>query len=212
MVSSAASWPNLFRPRGAVLAAVSSNSHTSRTSHRNQGVSEMSTHRTPRLRLLAAACLLAAPLSLAAAGVARAGTQDCNLIVPHPTCNGLLATICGTDGDDNIVGTAGDDVIVGLGGNDVIDGRGGNDTICGNEGDDILKGSNGDDVLIGGPGNDILRGGNGNDILVGGAGDDTLEGGGGNDRLNGGGGTDTCDGGLGTGDKARNCETVKRVP
>ena len=41
-----------------------------------------------------------------------AGAQDV------PMCNGLPATIVGTEGPDNLVGTAGRDVIVGLGGNE----------------------------------------------------------------------------------------------
>ncbi|MGZ5214522.1 MAG: hypothetical protein ACXWEN_12345, partial [Actinomycetota bacterium] len=44
---------------------------------------------------------------------------------PTPTCQGQVATIVGTPGDDVITGTPGNDVIVGLGGNDVINGMGG---------------------------------------------------------------------------------------
>ncbi len=75
---------------------------------------------------------------------------------PDPTekCNGLVATIIGTDGDDLLVGTPGDDVIVGLAGDDRIVGAGGNDTICGDAGNDTLIGKGGDDFLHGGPGRD----------------------------------------------------------
>jgi RTX calcium-binding nonapeptide repeat (4 copies) len=37
-----------------------------------------------------------------------------------PTCDGRVATIVGTEGNDTINGTAGRDVIVGLGGDDTI--------------------------------------------------------------------------------------------
>ncbi len=58
---------------------------------------------------------------------------------PAPlTCNGLNATIIGTEGDDTLNGTWRDDVIVGLGGNDVINGASGNDTICGGTGNDTI--------------------------------------------------------------------------
>ena len=69
-----------------------------------------------------------------------------------PLCNGLVATIIGTSGDDKIDGTEGADVIVGLGGNDNLRGLGGNDTICGNEGNDLLRGSSGTDFCDGGLG------------------------------------------------------------
>jgi hypothetical protein len=131
------------------------------------------------------------------------------------TCNGLPATIVGTDGPDTIHGTDGDDVIVGLGGRDVIYGYGGNDTICagpgpdrvdGGSGNDTIFGGEGDDVLLGGPGddtihgeggNDTIRGGPGNDTIYGGDGDDTIHGDGGRDTIWGGGGNDTIHGGPG---------------
>jgi len=139
-------------------------------------------------------------------------------------CEGLVATIVGTDLADVLRGSDGADVIVGLGGNDVIVGAGGNDVICGNEGDDILVGDLGDDLLVGSSGRDTLWGGDGDDILDGGdgrdflrgqaggdlllghAGDDELRGGddadvlegaGGNDILRGGPGIDTIQGGTG---------------
>jgi hypothetical protein len=77
----------------------------------------------------------------------------------RPTCNGKLATIVGTAGDDSLTGTYADDVIVVFGGNDVIHGAGGNDAICGGAGADTLYGGNGNDTLEGGVGADILTGG-----------------------------------------------------
>ena len=74
-----------------------------------------------------------------------------------PTCDGLTATLVGTEAGDHLVGTAGDDVIVGLGGSDFITGLGGSDTICGGEGHDLVLGGAGNDVLIGGAGNDLLN-------------------------------------------------------
>ncbi len=118
------------------------------------------------------------------------------------TCNGLAATITGTEGNDVLLGTDGPDVIVGLGGNDVIRGFGGDDVLCGDNGRDRLFGGAGNDQLFGGKKNDILKGdqgrdqlnGNqGNDRLAGGGSIDVLEGGSGvRDRLSGKGGVDTC--------------------
>ena len=131
----------------------------------------------------------------------------------RPTCNGRLATIVGTEGDDTITGSPIDDVIVGLGGNDVIYGGGGDDLICGGRGSDSLRGGGGDDVLLGGFGHDKLYGQAGRDWLYGGFGhdklfggaksdflagqasDDRVWGGGGADRILGGAGEDWLDGG-----------------
>ena len=125
---------------------------------------------------------------------------------PVPQCDGLDATIIGTDGDDVLQGTFRDDVIVGLGGNDTITGASGNDTICGGDGADIIDGQSGADVIFGGEGNDQIRGSSGNDTIEGGDGDDFLEGnsqddtihgGDGDDDINGGSDNDTLDGGNG---------------
>jgi len=72
----------------------------------------------------------------------------------HPRffCNGKMATIVGTPGNDVLVGTSGDDVIVGLGGNDVIVGKWGNDTLCGNSGWDKISPGRGVDYVNGGRG------------------------------------------------------------
>lgn len=140
-----------------------------------------------------------------------------------PTCNGLPATIVGTNGDDVLEGTDGVDVIVALGGDDVIvagpsadvicAGAGddvvvannGRDVVFGDEGDDVLIGNNGRDTVSGGADNDILVGWDGRDTLNGDEGDDRLHGGNGNDTLDGGAGTDECVGGPGS-NTAANCE------
>ncbi|MBT8211673.1 MAG: spondin domain-containing protein [Acidimicrobiia bacterium] len=119
-----------------------------------------------------------------------------------PRCDGRVATIVGTAGDDVLFGTEGDDVIVGGGGNDVIRAFGGNDHLCGDNGRDRLFGGRGDDTLLGGKKNDILKGDQGRDHLLGNQGRDRLIGGGGRDILEGGsgfpdrlvgkGGVDTC--------------------
>jgi len=75
-----------------------------------------------------------------------------------PTCNGLEATIVGTEGFDRIYGTPEDDVIVSLGGRDVIRAGEGNDTICSGDGRD---------KVFGGPGDDWISGGSANDRLIG---------------------------------------------
>lgn len=117
-------------------------------------------------------------------------------------CDGLPATIVGTNGADVLDGTAGNDVIVGLGGNDVIRGFGGSDVLCGGPGRDrlfgglqkdrLFGGENGD-LLHGDAGADVLFGDQGNDRLIGGNGDDQLTGGRGNvDRLSGRNGRDLC--------------------
>ncbi len=117
------------------------------------------------------------------------------------TCDGRVATIVGTSGDDILVGTQGDDVIVGLGGDDQIRGRRGNDIICGGDGNDLLRGNLGDDRvfgdagedrIIGNRGNDFLRGGQGIDDMSGKAGNDHVQGDQGADLIRGNNGEDTC--------------------
>ncbi|MBT8208391.1 MAG: hypothetical protein KJO18_08970 [Acidimicrobiia bacterium] len=103
-------------------------------------------------------------------------------------CDGLVATIVGTDGPDIIRGTPKRDVIVGLAGNDKILGLGNHDTICGGKGRDIIAGGSGRDKIFGGSGNDRITGGSAADII---------NGGGGNDRLFGRGNTDVIIGGVG---------------
>jgi len=101
------------------------------------------------------------------------------------TCNGRVATIVGTPGDDVLVGTQGPDVIVGLGGNDTIRGRRGNDIICGGAGNDTLRGNLGDDSIFGDAGDDRIFGNRGNDVLRGGQGVDDMSGSAGNDEVRG---------------------------
>lgn len=81
-------------------------------------------------------------------------------------CDGLPATIIGTDGDDTIVGTEGNDVIAGLDGWDTIYGGAGEDVICSGDkaGPTYMYGEDGDDVLlISTPG--IVDGGHGRDRI-----------------------------------------------
>lgn len=139
-----------------------------------------------------------------------------------PMCNGVAATMVGTNASETLLGTPGRDVIVARGGNDVINGRGGNDLICagdgadrvsggagndriiGGKGADVLVGAGGSDKLFGGPGNDELRGQAGADTLSGNKGTDVLSGGDGPDVLRGGAGPDQCTGGSGA-DKMFSC-------
>ena len=152
-------------------------------------------------------------------------------------CNGLRATIVGTDGDDILIGTDDDDVIVGLGGFDQIWGLDGNDTICGGDnrdkihggdGRDTIFGENGRDVLLGergrdtifgggsrdrikgGPGADMIAGQGGPDRLAGNTGTDTVKGNRGNDLIDGGFGADSCIGGEGLDRLTSTCETLRR--
>jgi Ca2+-binding RTX toxin-like protein len=111
---------------------------------------------------------------------------------PPQVCKGQLATLTGTEGNDNLTGTSGKDVVAALSGNDRISGLGGNDVVCG------------------GGGNDKANGGGGKDRLLGQGGNDTLKGAGGNDKLTGGGGRDKCNGGPGR-DKG-NCERETSIP
>ncbi len=127
-------------------------------------------------------------------------------VEPGPMCNGLPATIIGTEGNDTLIGTSGPDVIVGLGGRDLIRGLNGDDVICGGDGLDRIFGGNGLDMLFGEEGNDriygeggpdMAYGGDGRDILVGGTDDDMLFGEGDNDRIYGSAGNDMAEGGPG---------------
>jgi Ca2+-binding RTX toxin-like protein len=122
-----------------------------------------------------------------------------------PTCNGLAATIVGTEGTDRLFGTSGQDVIVaGGGGRDQVWGFGGNDTLCGEAGKDELDGDRG---------NDTLNGGNGNDALLGGTGKDKLNGGKGKDKCGGGGissATEPPDDTVK--DTGKSCEKEKLIP
>ena len=83
-----------------------------------------------------------------------------------------MATITGTNGDNNRDGTANNDVMNMLGGNDTASGGGGDDTIYGGDGADKLYGGAGADDLHGGAGRDVLAGGGGVNSLWGGDGAD----------------------------------------
>ena len=143
------------------------------------------------------------------------GATNSNLAFGIVNCNGMPATIEGTNGDDVLTGTSGDDVIAGLSGNDIINGMGGNDTICGGSGDDTItagdgnnyiEGNEGSDIITSGSGNDEIYGGNaddtinvddGNNYVKGESGVDTITTGSGNDEIYGGNGNDTIDAGDG---------------
>lgn len=109
------------------------------------------------------------------------------------TCNGLPATITGTEGNDVLKGTSRVDVIQGLGGHDLIRGLKGNDLLCGGDGNDELRGGKQNDRLFGESGNELLKGDRDRDQLDGGA------------------DTDACSGGSGS-DTAADCETTSSVP
>lgn len=161
---------------------------------------------------------------------------------PVKKCDGVKATIVGTNKSETINGTTKRDVIVSLGGNDKVKAKAGNDLVCagdgndtvsagdgndrvlGQAGKDVLKGDGNKDKLNGGDGSDRLFGYGGKDVLKGadggdrldggGGGKDSLKGGSGADRLKGaGGGKDRCDGGTGRDTKkSPGCEKRKRIP
>jgi RTX calcium-binding nonapeptide repeat (4 copies) len=106
-----------------------------------------------------------------------------------------MATITGTDGNDELVSQANGDVVNGLGGNDTLEAGHNNVTLNGDDpdntlvsGDDSLTSYGNNNVLNGGPGNDSLNVGDPvlNNILNGDDGDDTLTGNFYSDTLNGG--------------------------
>jgi Ca2+-binding RTX toxin-like protein len=143
-------------------------------------------------------------------------TASFTVTVNPITCRGIIATIVGTPGDDDIEGTEGMDVIAALEGDDTVNALGGDDLICGGEGNDIMDGGAGNDIMFGeagadlmfggdgadtfdgGAGNDVMIGGAGNDDMFGGAGNDEMIGGAGNDEMIGGAGNDSADGGPNT--------------
>lgn len=133
------------------------------------------------------------------------------------TCNGLNATIIGTDADNFIYGTSSNDVIQANGGDDTVLAGGGNDLVCGNTEVDLVLGEGGDDEIYMGTGNDGGTGGeyggaqgnygwdkifgfDGNDALTGGGGNDQLYGQNAQDELSDDFGSDLIDGGPPTGD------------
>lgn len=73
-----------------------------------------------------------------------------------PECDGSLATIIGSEGDDVLVGTSDNDVFFAAGGDDTITGLGGNDIVCAGDGDDFIDSGDGNDRIFAGPGNDSI--------------------------------------------------------
>jgi Ca2+-binding RTX toxin-like protein len=121
--------------------------------------------------------------------------------LPTLRCDGVLATIEGTGGDDDLVGTPLVDVVVALDGGDDIRVAGDDDVVCAGPGDDGVLGQGGNDRIESGHGNDTAKGGGGGDGLFGQPGNDTLVGGPGRDAANGGPGRDAC-----SAEVERNCE------
>ena len=71
-------------------------------------------------------------------------------------CDGLVATIVGTPGNDVLEGTNGPDVFAALQGDDILWGFGGDDVMCGGVGDDLIVGGPGFDVIFGAQGDDEI--------------------------------------------------------
>jgi Ca2+-binding RTX toxin-like protein len=112
-----------------------------------------------RLALTAAAISI---LSQTLTGVAFAKSAP---VVDPYMCHGQVATIIGTEGDDELYGTDEPDVIVGLGGNDLLKGFGSDDVMCGGAGSDDMYGHWGNDTMYGGADNDSLEGNADSDTL-----------------------------------------------
>src|SRR5919199_2856874 len=77
-----------------------------------------------------------------------------------------MATINGTEGNDNLIGTVDNDGISGFGGNDFIAGDSGDDVLLGGAGNDSIYGDAGSDWVAGGAGNDSVSGSGGPDDIV----------------------------------------------
>lgn len=129
-----------------------------------------------RAMLAALAALLSLAVLAALFGVAGSRDEpDAGLAAAGANCEGIPATIVGTDRNDTLEGTAGADVIVAKGGNDVIRSYGAADVVCGGPGTDRIMTGAGDDVSIGGLGNDWVNSAAGADRVVGGPGDETVD-------------------------------------
>lgn len=129
-----------------------------------------------RAMLAALAALLCVAVLAALFGVSGGREEpDAGLAAALPNCEGLPATIVGTERSDTIEGTPGVDVIVAKGGNDLIRAYGGDDVICGGPGSDRIMTGAGDDVVIGGRGNDWVTSAAGGDRVSGGPGDETVD-------------------------------------
>jgi Ca2+-binding RTX toxin-like protein len=127
--------------------------------------------------------------------------QSVGTKLPTLRCNGILATIEGTGGDDDLVGTPLVDVVVALDGDDEIRVSGDDDEVCAGPGDDAVRGQGGDDRVESGHGNDATTAGSGRDEMFGQRGNDALVGGPGRDVANGGPDRDIC-----SAEVQRNCE------
>ena len=97
-------------------------------------------------------------VALVAALLAIPGASGPTLAA-KPRCDGLKATIVGTDKSQVMQGTAKADVIVAKGGSDRIFSGGGDDVICAGTGNDLIDAGSGKDRVFGGNGNDELKGG-----------------------------------------------------
>jgi Ca2+-binding RTX toxin-like protein len=95
----------------------------------------------PPMRALVIILVLVGAAATAMPGVAHAAVT---------LCDGKVATVVGTPGDDVLQGTPAGDVIAGLGGDDVILAGGGDDVMCGGAGADRLYGEDGNDALFAG--------------------------------------------------------------
>ena len=110
-------------------------------------------------------------LAVMTAGVPLAIVGGAHPAAAAPLCEGEVATIVGTPGDDVILANQlpQGQVIVGLGGNDSILGSEQGDTICGGDGNDQIWAGAGSDWLAGGPGDDRLLAGIDLDVVAYGA-------------------------------------------
>src|SRR4051794_22088172 len=109
----------------------------------------MQSSRLSRTRL-ARVTILAAGVSAVAGSMLVAAPAHADIGYADPAiyyCEGVPATIVGTNAANLIFGTGGNDVIVALGGNDRVYGMGGHDKICGGPGEDRLYGGAGDDIM-----------------------------------------------------------------
>lgn len=116
------------------------------------------------------------------------------------TCDGVPATLVGTEGPDVLVGTDGPDVIVARQGDDVIRALAGDDIVCAGKGNDTVFGGQGFDILFGAQGNDTIHAADGADSarrtdvrgarMFGGQGNDEIHGTNRWDRMQGGPGAD----------------------
>lgn len=127
-----------------------------------------------RAMLAAVAALLGLAVLATLLGVSG-DEPGAELAAAGANCEGLPATIVGTDRNDTLEGTAGVDVIVAKGGNDTIRAYGGDDVVCAGTGNDKVATGEGDDATFGGPGNDWVTSGAGGDRVVGGPGDETVD-------------------------------------